>query len=109
MHNFILDESNGEYGIYINLISSSAGHYLSRRPYLIPLIKELLSTKKLNGKRIVLEQDMGRDIGTTDVIATNERDTIYYAQAIKSDVFSRFAKNRYPQISSKLTVIAEKD
>ena len=52
---------------------------------------------------------MGRDIGTTDIVATNDKDTIYYAQPLKSDVFSRFAKNRYPQTSSMLTVIVERD
>lgn len=105
----MLDETNDEYDIYINLISSSAGNYLSRRPYVIAIIKELLSAKVLRGERIVIEQDMGRDIGTTDIVSTSDKDTIYYAQPLKSDVYSRFAKNRYPQVSSKLTVIVEQD
>lgn len=82
---------------------------MSRRPYVIALIKELLSTNVLRGERIVIEQDMGRDIGTTDVVSTSDKDTIYYAQPLKSDVFSRFAKNRFPQVSSMLTVIVEQD
>lgn len=109
MYKFMLDEKNYEYDIYINLISSSAGSYLSRRPYVIALIKELLSEKTLAGERIIIEQDMGREIGTTDVVATSDKDTIYYAQALKSDVFSRFAKNRYPKASSMLTVIFDRD
>ena len=67
MYRFLIDETNEGYDIYINLISSLAGVYLSRRPYVIALIKELLSTKKLSGERVVIEQDMGRDIGTTDL------------------------------------------
>lgn len=109
MYKFIIDETKKEYIIYINLISSPAGRYLSRRPHVISLIKELLSAKKLRGKRIVFEQDMGRDIGTTDIISTSDKDIVYYAQALKSEVFSRFAKNRYPQASSKLTIILERD
>ena len=105
----MLDETNNDYDVYINLISSTAGAYLSRRPYVIGLIKELISDNRLQGNRIVIEQDMGRDIGTTDIVATNDKDTIYYAQPLKSDVFSRFAKNRYPQTSSMLTVIVERD
>lgn len=58
MYRFMLDETNDEYDIYINLISSSVGHYLSRRPYVIVLVKELLTTKTLHGERIVIEQDM---------------------------------------------------
>lgn len=105
----MLDETSHEYAVYINLISSSAGCYLSRRPYVVALIKELLSTNALRGERVVIEQDMGRDIGTTDVVSTSDKDTIYYAQPLKSDVFSRFAKNRFPQASSMLTVIIERD
>ena len=105
----MINETNGGYSIYVNLISSPAGHYLSRRPYIIALLKELLPTKKLRGKRVVIEQDMGRNIGTTDVVPTSDADTIYYAQAIKSEVFSRFARNRYPKVSTTLTVVIEQD
>ncbi len=105
----MLDETNEKYDIYVNLISSPAGHYLSRRPYILDLIKELLSTKVLRNRRIIFEQDMGRAIGTTDIVPTSDKDTIYYAQALKSEVFSRFAKNRYPQASTTLTVIVERD
>lgn len=109
MYKFILDESNARYSIYVNSISSSAGHYLSRRPYVYALIRELLSTRKLHGNRVVIEQDMGRNIGTTDIIPTSDKDIIYYAQPVRSKVFSRFAKNRYPQVSSILTVIFIRD
>ena len=105
----MLDESNDTYDVYVNLISSSAGNYLSRRPYVVALIKELLSTKSLRGQRMVVEQNMGRGIGTTDVVTTSDKDTIYYAQPLKSTVFWRFAKNRSPQVSNILTVTFERD
>ncbi len=109
MYKFRLDDTNDNYDIYINLISSPAGIYLSRRPYVLALIRELLSTNELHGDRIVIEQNMGRDIGTTDIVSTSDNDTIYYAQPVKSEVYSRFAKNRYPQVSNMLTVIVERD
>lgn len=109
MYKYMIDESHADHDIYVNMISSSAGQYLSRHPYVIALIKELLAEKKLSGRRVVIEKDMGRDIGTTDVIATSDKDTIYYARALKSEIFSRFAKNRYPQVSTKLTVVLIKD
>lgn len=109
MYKFLLDETHDDYDIYVNLISSPAGHYLSRRPHIIAIISELLSGRTLRGARVVIERDMGRDIGTTDVVATSDSDTIYYAQPLKSDVYSRFAKNRYPQSSRLLTIIIEKD
>ena len=109
MYVYTIDDSNEAYDVYVNLISSPAGHYLSRRPYLIALLKDLLARKQLRGPRIVIEKDMGHSIGTTDVVATKDSDTIYYAQAIKSEVFSRFARNRYPLASSMLTVTLLRD
>jgi hypothetical protein len=109
MSKFIIADSDPAYEVYVNLISSSAGHYLSRKPYVIGLIKELLISHNLKAGRAVIEQDMGRKIGTTDIVSTGNNDTIYYAQPLKSKVFSRFAKNRYPQPSNTLTVIVERD
>ena len=109
MYKFVITEIDRDHEIYVNLISSSAGHYLSRRPYLIGLIKELMSAKKLTGTRMVIEQDMGRNIGTTDIVSTSTNDSIYYARPFKTQAFSRFAKNRHPQPSNTLTVIIERD
>ena len=63
----------------------------------------------LRKARIIIEQNMGRQIGTTDIVKTGINDIIYYAQPIKSEVYLRFAKNRYPQPSNTLTIIVERD
>lgn len=76
---------------------------------MVGLIKELVTSQELTGRRIVIEQDMGRKIGTTDIVSTNGDDSIYYAQPMKTEAFSRFAKNRYPQPSTMLTVIVNQD
>ncbi len=109
MYKFTLAELDQDHEIYINLISSSAGHYLKRRPYVLGLIKELIALQKLTGARIIIEKDMGRNIGTTDIVSTSTNDSIYYAQPVKTAAFSRFAKNRYPQQSNMLTIIVEQD
>jgi hypothetical protein len=109
MYKYLIAESERGYEIYVNLISSSAGRYLSRRPYIINLIKEVLTPLKLREARVIVERDMGRNIGNTDIITTSDADSIYYAQPIKTETFSRFAKNRYPQPSHTLTIIVERD
>lgn len=102
-------QSSGGYEVYVNLINSSAGRYLSRQPYVMNLIKEALASQKLTKAKLVLELDMGRVIGNTDIIETTDRDTIYYAQPVKQDVFSRYAKNRHPSPSRKLTITLKQD
>jgi hypothetical protein len=109
MYRFTIAQSENGIDIYVNLISSSAGHYVSRRPYVIDLLKEICRSANISGPKVVIERNMGRNIGTTDIVETSDTDTIYYAQPIKTATFSRFARNRYPQLSKILTVIMVRD
>lgn len=97
------------YEVYVDLITSAAGQYLSRQPYIINLIKEALEGTKLKGAEVAIERDMGRVIGNTDIVETTEKDTIFYAQPTKKSIFSRFAKNRFPSPSRQLTILLSKD
>ena len=109
MYKFTIYKSDKGYEVYINLISSSAGHYLSRRPYVMNLIKEALPTLSIKGDKVIIERNMGRGIGNSDVVTTSDNDNIYYAQPIKKVVYSRFAKNRIPNPSQTLTIVLQKD
>lgn len=109
MYRFVIIESKNGHEVYINLISSPAGRYLSRWPHVIDMVREVLVKTPLKGTRTVVERNMGRSIGTTDVVETTDRDSIYYAQQLKKDVFLRFAKNRYPKSSDTLTVAIVQD
>ncbi|MEX1995319.1 MAG: hypothetical protein WD887_00880 [Candidatus Saccharimonadales bacterium] len=109
MYKYMIMRSKVGYEVYVNLITSSAGQYLSRQPYIINLIKEVLGDKKLTGAEVAIEHDMGRVIGNTDIVETTEKDTIFYAQPNKKNIFSRFAKNRFPSPSQKLTILLSKD
>jgi len=109
MYKYVIVESQTGYEVYVNLIGSSAGQYLNRQPYVIKLLKEVLLAAKLNNSTVVLEHDMGRVIGNTDILETTDKDTIFYAQPVKKNVFSRYAKNRYPIPSRKLTIRLQQD
>jgi hypothetical protein len=109
MYRYVITLTRNGKTIYVNLINSSAGRYLNRQPYVITLIRDVLTPIKISGVRVAIERDMGRVIGNTDIVETNETDTIFYAQPQKKNFFSRYAKNRFPAPSHKLTVILEKD
>ena len=109
MYKYVISKSSNGREVYVNLITSAAGHYLSRQPYVIGLTKEVLNATSLSNSKITIEQDMGRIIGSTDIVETSDKDTIFYAQPYKKNVFGRYAKNRYPLPSDKLTLILEKD
>lgn len=109
LYKYTIASSDQNIKIYVNLISSPAGKYLSRRPHIIAKLNEILDGQKLRDHQTVIEKDMGINIGTTDVVMTTGKDTIYYAQEQKSQLFTRIAKNRYPQPSNILTIIIVKD
>lgn len=109
MYKYVISQSSGGYEIYVNLITSPAGQYLSRQPYIINLLKEVLAPMKFTQGKVTIEHDMGRNIGNTDIVETTDKDTIFYAQPSKKNVFSRYAKNRYPSPSHKLAIVMEKD
>ncbi len=109
MYRYVVTDSVNGREVYINLISSSAGLTIKRQPHLLQLVKEVVAKKKLVGPKVLVEQEMGRVIGNSDVVVTNEKDTIFYAQPHKKDVFSRYVKNRSVLPSSKLTIILEQD
>lgn len=109
MYKYVIAESPSGYEVYVNLIASSAGKYISHQPYVISLIKEVLTSMNLTDSQVSIEREMGRVIGNTDIVETTEKDTIYYAQPNKKKVFSRYAKNRYPLPSSTLTIILAQD
>jgi hypothetical protein len=52
---------------------------------------------------------MGRNIGSTEVIETKETDSVFYAQAQKSKVFTRFVKHRKAEPTNFLSMTLEKD
>ncbi|HUD81109.1 MAG TPA: hypothetical protein VMR08_00570 [Patescibacteria group bacterium] len=109
MYRYSITESPKGYEVYVNLITSSAGRYISRQPYLINMIKEVLVPMKLTGAEISIEHDMGRVIGNTDIVATGEKDVIFYAQPYKKTVFSRYVKNHSQLPSKTLTILLVQD
>jgi hypothetical protein len=110
MYKYTLTQTPGEYKVYVNLITSNAGRYLSRRPYVINLIKEVLDPMSLKNKpELAIEKDMGRVIGHTDIVDTTEKDTVFYAKPNKTKVYSRYVKNRVPPASNTLSIVIIQD
>lgn len=96
--------------VYLDLINSLAGEYVSRQPHVLTIIKEALLKVKFQGQNSFwVEYDMGRAVGITDIIETTDKDNIYYAQGRKRSEFSRFAKNRLPESSSIISFFVNKD
>lgn len=109
MYRFLIAKTLNGREVYVNFIKSAAGKYLNQQPYLVKLIQGLLELKELEKLEELIEHDMGRVIGNTEIVKTNEKDVIFYAQRNKTSVYSRYVKNRPPAPSSVLTVVLIQD
>ena len=92
MKHIIGQTSNGV-TVYVDLIGSQAAAQISRQPYILGLLKELVERTTITGATLRFDQDMGRNVGQESVIETSEADTVVYAQKLKDPTYTRFVKN----------------
>ena len=95
--------------VYVNLIGSKAAAHISQQPRLLEYVKEALAKTSVRGAETTFECDMGRAIGYNFVVATSEKDSIFYAQLAREDTFTRFVKNGEPLSTQYLTVVLSRD
>lgn len=109
MYTYVVGMSQNDRQVYTNIIGSVAGRYLSRQPHLIRMIKDFLESSALAGKLVTLSHDMGKVIGNTNIVATEGKDSIYYARQPKRTNMLRFVKNRSMEPSKVLTIVLQQD
>jgi hypothetical protein len=95
--------------VYVNLIGSQAAESIAQYPYLLGLVKELLQQTKIVGPLSYFDHDMGRAVGSANVVETSDKDTILYAQALHGDLYKRFVKNGKPLSTQHISVILRRD
>lgn len=105
IYDFLVAESKNGRHVHVNLISSPAGQCISRQPYVLGLIKAVLATTNLIKPNFCIEHDIGHVIGNTSIVKTDSNDKVFYAQPLKTKVYSRFVKNRTLSPSSTLTIL----
>lgn len=91
--------------IFVNLIDSPGSNAISRQPQLVTFVKEVIAITKLKKKDMVLEFDMGRNVGNCDIVKTSDKDFIVYAKPLRQNDFRRFVRRRSPEQTSLVTLI----
>lgn len=105
----IIAQTHNDISVYVDLIHSQAASQISRQPYLLGLLKELIERTVITGKELQFDQDMGRSVGHESIVETSEADTIIYAQKLKDSTYTRFVKNGKPNPTQHITLILRKD
>lgn len=90
--------------VSVDLIASDAAKHIAQQPHLLSLATEALQHAVLAGANINLEHNMGRVIGYDYVVETSAANTVFYAQMVREDVYTRFVKNGDPLATRHLTM-----
>lgn len=96
---------NGVDVLYDPVYSHAATH-IEDKPNLQELVVEILNTLELNGQEVKRYFDMGRAVGTSDVVEVDDTDTLVYGTRKNrvNDGLVPFVKTREPQPCPYVTV-----
>lgn len=103
--------TNGKRIVFDPMHSHTATHF-SDNPTLPTLAKELLSGMSLEDNLIAKDIDIGRPIGNSDVVETDDKDDIIYAMRKNREDqgYVPFTKSQSPQRSSFISIyLVKKD
>lgn len=98
---------NGEY-VYIDPQATKVELHLAEAPQLRKLIVETVEQADLTDDNVAIEKDLGRIIGETTLVETDEADEIVYAKRLQRDKYTRFVMNKAAQPTQFVTVILHK-
>ncbi|HEX8763155.1 MAG TPA: hypothetical protein VF733_05360 [Candidatus Saccharimonadales bacterium] len=101
-------KSQNDKVVWVDTINSHAATHIADTPKLKELAAEVLSQTILSQDYHQLHKDLGRIVGTCDLIANQPGDEIVYAKRLNRNEYTVFNKTRPPQPSSLVTVAVEK-
>lgn len=95
--------------IFLDRSNTNIDYHLLETPDLINLVREVVPSIEVeNNDQIVVERDLGRTVGTTNLVETTDGDEIVYAKRIGRNAYSRFVKNKKPIPCSSIVIVLRK-
>jgi len=95
--------------VYVDMESSHAATHLMDTPGLAELVQEVIVELEAVQDNLCIDKDMGRVVGMSDLVKTNDNDEIMYAKRMNRNNYTRFAMHRRAVPSSFVTVVLQKD
>ncbi|MBL8160250.1 hypothetical protein JNJ66_07400 [Candidatus Saccharibacteria bacterium] len=107
MHKELLATSANGLPVFYDPMGSHAATHFADTPQLKGLVQEILAGTVLDGPQMIFETDLGRIIGTTDLVVNEEGDVIVYAKRKNRSEYTLFNKSKGPQPSSVVTIFVK--
>ncbi len=99
--------SKNKVRVWYDPISSHAATHIKDTPNLDNLAAEVVSQTKINQPYVQLHVDLGRTVGTSDLVENSPGDEIVYAKRLNRNEYSVFNKSKRAQPSSIVTIALE--
>ncbi|MEO6761358.1 MAG: hypothetical protein ABI220_03205 [Candidatus Saccharimonadales bacterium] len=110
MNEFLCFTKNGKSVSYDTVNSHAATHFADT-PILRGLVVEVLKGLDIKDDNLEFDLDMGREIGTSDVVEIDDTDVVVYAlrKNRKEQGYVPFTKSRAAQPNSFISIALEPD
>lgn len=99
-----LGKTKNDKDVFYDPEHSHAATHFSDTPQLRNLVAEFLPTVESNDDYARFEIDTKREVGTSDLVETEEGDEIVYAKRPNRDTYARFVKNKKPIPTNRVTI-----
>ncbi len=104
-----LGKTTDNFEVILDDDSTNVEYHLLETPNLLDLVAEALpAIETLEQDQVVIERDLGRNVGTTNLVETSEGDKIVYAKRKGRDVYNRFVKGKEITPTSYIVVVLRK-
>lgn len=103
MQEFLAKSQNG-ITVMVDLVGSHAATHLADTPQLKDLVKEVIGQTDIRGETMGFDVDMGRIVGMSDGVETDETDEMVWAKRKNRDVYTPFTKSRAPVPCSQVAI-----
>lgn len=104
----IVGQSQNGVTVWFDTTESHAATHIADTPGLRDLAAEVLSQSEITGDYMQFHLNLGRTVGTSDLIENQPGDEIVYAKRLNRNEYTVFNKTRPPQPSQLVTVAVEK-
>lgn len=95
--------------VYVDLKGSHAATHIADTPELLSLVRELLPGLSPDEDNVYLDRDMGRVVGRSDLVVTDDNDRIVYAKRLNRSNYTRFVHGRSAEPTRFVTVVLKRD
>jgi len=105
MQSTFLGKTKNSLDVYVDREGSHAATHLADTPELLELVKEALLTLSPDQDDVYMEVDLGRNIGTSDLVKTTMNDDVFYAKRLNRTNYTRFVRGRQPVKTSVISLV----